>query len=93
MCELHNKLEDVYKNYMKIISSITNIFSTNETMQEQMTEGSVSKARGYVNIVFAGWSFVLDDEKSATLKHKCLHNEIKVCENNLNVCTVRSKFW
>ncbi|KAL4703952.1 hypothetical protein ACJJTC_009557 [Scirpophaga incertulas] len=40
------------------------------------SEGQLYK---YCNLVFGGWDFCIQHEKSANIKHKALFNEIKVC--------------
>ncbi|XP_043282453.1 transmembrane channel-like protein 7 [Venturia canescens] len=44
--------------------------------KERVVEGE-GQFYQYCNLVFGGWDFCIQNEKSASIKHKALHNEIK----------------
>ena len=46
--------------------------------KERLVEGD-GQFYQYCNLVFGGWDYCIHNEKSASIKHKALYNEIKAC--------------
>nr|CAD7457501.1 unnamed protein product [Timema tahoe] len=63
-------LLDIVQGKASIIKSAATGF------KERLVEGE-GQFYKYCNLVFGGWDFCIHNEKSATIKHKALFNEIK----------------
>lgn len=61
-----------------IISLVAIIKAAARGFKERLVEGE-GQFYHYCNLVFGGWDFCIHNEKSATIKHKALYNELKAC--------------
>lgn len=61
-----------------LISLIAIVKSAAKGFKERLVEGE-GQFYHYCNLVFGGWDFCINNEKSAMIKHKALYNEIKAC--------------
>nr|CAD7428908.1 unnamed protein product [Timema monikensis] len=59
-----------------LVSLASIIKSAATGFKERLVEGE-GQFYKYCNLVFGGWDFCIHNEKSATIKHKALFNEIK----------------
>lgn len=59
-----------------LLSLIAIVKSASREFKERLVEGEGQFYR-YCNLVFGGWDFCIHNEKSAHIKHKALHIEIK----------------
>ncbi|XP_015119984.1 transmembrane channel-like protein 7 isoform X1 [Diachasma alloeum] len=59
-----------------LISLIAIVRSAAKGFRERVTEGE-GQFYQYCNLIFGGWDFCIQNEKSADIKHKALYNEIK----------------
>lgn len=59
-----------------LLSLIAIVKSASRQFKERLVEGEGQFYR-YCNLVFGGWDFCIHNEKSAHIKHKALHIEIK----------------
>lgn len=60
--------------YMVILIAI--VRSAAKEFKDRLVEGE-GQFYQYCNLIFGGWDFCIDNEKSADIKHKALFNEIK----------------
>lgn len=58
------------------VSLIAIVRSAAKGFRERVTEGE-GQFYQYCNLIFGGWDFCIQNEKSAGIKHKALYNEIK----------------
>lgn len=61
--------------YLIILMAI--VRSAAKEFKDRLVEGE-GQFYQYCNLIFGGWDFCIDNEKSADVKHKALYNEIKV---------------
>lgn len=59
-----------------LISLVAIVSSAAKGFKERLVEGE-GQFYQYCNIVFGGWDFCIHNEKSATIKHKAIYNELK----------------
>ncbi|KAK0087802.1 hypothetical protein PV325_014057 [Microctonus aethiopoides] len=59
-----------------LISLLAIVRSAAKGFKERVVEGE-GQFYQYCNLIFGGWDFCIQNEKSATVKHKALYNEIK----------------
>lgn len=59
-----------------MLSLILMVKSAARGFKERLVEGE-GQFYHYCNIVFGGWDFCIQNEKSAIIKHKALYNELK----------------
>lgn len=59
-----------------LISLIAIVKAASREFKDRLVEGE-GQFYQYCNLVFGGWDFCIHNEKSACIKHKALHNEIK----------------
>lgn len=59
-----------------IISLVAIVRSAAKGFKERVVEGE-GQFYQYCNLVFGGWDYCIHNEKSAAVKHKALHNEMK----------------
>lgn len=59
-----------------IISLVAIVKSAAKGFKERLVEGE-GQFYQYCNLVFGGWDFCIHNEKSASIKHKAIYNEIK----------------
>ncbi|KAI4478729.1 hypothetical protein M0804_011757 [Polistes exclamans] len=59
-----------------IISLVAIVRSAAKGFKERVVEGE-GQFYQYCNLVFGGWDYCIQNEKSAAVKHKALHNEMK----------------
>lgn len=60
--------------YLIILIAI--VRSAAKEFKDRLIEGE-GQFYQYCNLIFGGWDFCIDNEKSADIKHKALYNEIK----------------
>lgn len=59
-----------------ILSLVAIVKSAAQGFKDRLLEGE-GQFYQYCNLVFGGWDFCIQNEKSANMKHKALYNEIK----------------
>lgn len=59
-----------------IISLVAIVRSAAKSFRERIVEGEGQFYR-YCNLVFGGWDYCINNERSASIKHKALYNEMK----------------
>lgn len=59
-----------------LISLIAIVKAASREFKDRLIEGE-GQFYQYCNLIFGGWDFCIHNEKSAGIKHKALHNEIK----------------
>lgn len=59
-----------------IVSLLAIVRSAAKSFRERVVEGEGQFYR-YCNLVFGGWDYCINNEKSASIKHKALYNEMK----------------
>lgn len=59
-----------------IVSLVAIVKSAAKGFKERLVEGE-GQFYQYCNLVFGGWDFCIHNEKSASIKHKAIYNEIK----------------
>lgn len=59
-----------------LLSLIAIVMAASREFKDRLVEGE-GQFYQYCNLVFGGWDFCIHNEKSAHIKHKALHNEIR----------------
>lgn len=59
-----------------VVSLIAIVRSAAKGFKERLVEGE-GQFYHYCNLVFGGWDFCIHNEKSASIKHKAIYNEMK----------------
>lgn len=59
-----------------LLSLVAIVKAASREFKDRLVEGE-GQFYQYCNLVFGGWDFCIHNEKSAIIKHKALHNEIK----------------
>lgn len=60
-----------------IVSLIAVLRSSVKGFKERVVEGE-GQFYQYCNLIFGGWDYCINNEKASEIKHKALHNEIKI---------------
>lgn len=59
-----------------LLSLVAIVMAASREFKDRLVEGE-GQFYQYCNLVFGGWDFCIHNEKSAAIKHKALHNEIR----------------
>lgn len=59
-----------------LLSLVAIVMAASREFKDRLVEGE-GQFYQYCNLVFGGWDFCIHNEKSAIIKHKALHNEIR----------------